>query len=299
MRKGGLSKMGSACTVTAVSELTTNSGKAQDYPLPIRVFSDLHLGHSGCLIEDVRQLRPLLEGAGTVVFNGDTSEERAENFRAKALVMMEGLRGLCEELGVRAVFLSGNHDPEATGIHYLDLCGGKVFVTHGDALFKLISPWSKKIKQSRAEIERISAEYSAEELEDLDKRLELTKRSCMVMTTFELEMGEGLVAKFIMLGAELWPPRRPWAIVHSWMTAPSRAHHLLASYRPGADVMIFGHTHLPGVWKKGGKKVINTGGFLAVLNARVVEIAGAEDIQVRKVWRVGQGFDFSPDGLNI
>ncbi|MCU0753303.1 MAG: hypothetical protein MUC40_09850 [Akkermansiaceae bacterium] len=45
---------------------------------PVRVFSDLHLGHSVSRIGRVSALRPLIAGAGTVIFNGDTWQELAE-----------------------------------------------------------------------------------------------------------------------------------------------------------------------------------------------------------------------------
>ena len=39
---------------------------------PVRVLSDLHLGHKVSRIDHVSALRPLIAGAGTVIFNGDT-----------------------------------------------------------------------------------------------------------------------------------------------------------------------------------------------------------------------------------
>ncbi|CAN5171463.1 hypothetical protein BH23VER1_BH23VER1_14540 [soil metagenome] len=252
---------------------------------PIRILSDLHLGHSGCLVRQVEELRPLVEGAGTIVLNGDTLEERARNFRARSDAMVAALRELCRVEGADVVVLTGNHDPSVSDVHYLDLLGGRVFVTHGDALFKMISPWSKRIDRSRAAIEAIRAEYSEEQLDDLDTRMELTKRSCFEMSAFESEMAPGLWSRLWTFGAELWPPRRPWAILTSWATAAPRAFRLLRRYRPQAEVMVIGHTHRPGVWRNGDKTVVNTGGFLAILNAWVVEIAGDGNISLRKVER--------------
>jgi hypothetical protein len=39
---------------------------------PIRILSDLHLGHRVSRIASAESLRPLIAGAGTVIFNGDT-----------------------------------------------------------------------------------------------------------------------------------------------------------------------------------------------------------------------------------
>ena len=51
---------------------------------PVRILSDLHLGHKISRITRVSALRPLISGAATVVFNGDTWQELAAPFRAKA-----------------------------------------------------------------------------------------------------------------------------------------------------------------------------------------------------------------------
>ena len=59
---------------------------------PVRVLSDLHLGHSGCVIEKVAQLEPLIEGAQTVVFNGDTFEQMESRFRERSGAMLEELK---------------------------------------------------------------------------------------------------------------------------------------------------------------------------------------------------------------
>ena len=43
---------------------------------PVLILSDLHLGHRASLIEHPDQLASLLQGPGSVIFNGDTSEVR-------------------------------------------------------------------------------------------------------------------------------------------------------------------------------------------------------------------------------
>ena len=50
---------------------------------PVRILSDLHLGHRVSRIERTSALRPLIAGAGTVIFNGDTWQELAEPFRGR------------------------------------------------------------------------------------------------------------------------------------------------------------------------------------------------------------------------
>ena len=77
------------------------SGKrADEFEGPLRVVSDLHLGHPSALVGSVEWLRPLLAGARTVVFNGDTCELAHAPWRASAEELLGLLRNLCDELGV-------------------------------------------------------------------------------------------------------------------------------------------------------------------------------------------------------
>ena len=112
---------------------------------PVRILSDLHLGHKVSRLDRVESLRPLIAGAGTVIFNGDTWQELAEPWRERSEKMLDELKLLCADEGVEAVFLSGNHDPGWPGRGWVELAGGKIIVTHGDALLFASSPWKREI----------------------------------------------------------------------------------------------------------------------------------------------------------
>ena len=78
---------------------------------PIRILSDLHLGHRVSRIESSESLRPLIAGAGTVIFNGDTWQELARLFFERSAEMLKDLKRICAEEGAEPLFLPGNHDP--------------------------------------------------------------------------------------------------------------------------------------------------------------------------------------------
>ena len=265
-------------------------GNEPGMDLPIRIVSDLHLAHSGCVIDDVEQLGPLIEGARSIVFNGDTCEQMTGRYRRQSKEMVEQLKDLCEVRGVVPVFLTGNHDPTLTERHFLDLADGSVLVTHGDTLFPMLSPWSRKIRESRPLIEAVIEEFGQKALESLDQRLEMTRQCARVMKQVDLEVGETLSARLKLLASELWPPRRPFAILGAWMRAPGLAVSLLEQYRPAARVVVFGHTHFPGLWRRRGKVAVNTGGYLGALNARFVEI-NHDGVFYSRVRRSGRGFE--------
>ena len=118
--------------------------------LPVRIFSDLHLGHKASRICDVAALMPLFEGAGTVVFNGDTWEELSPAWRGRSGEMCAELRGLLAGAGIDGVFLPGNHDPGEGGVGFVELAGGRIVVTHGDALLRDGAPWKRAISAPSA-----------------------------------------------------------------------------------------------------------------------------------------------------
>jgi metallophosphoesterase superfamily enzyme len=106
---------------------------------PVLILSDLHLGHKGSLIDDVAALRPLLEGAGTLVLNGDTWQELAKDFRVDGERLWADLLQMCEQMGIDVIALPGNHDPgnfTGNGARgFAELAGGKIVITHGDCVF--------------------------------------------------------------------------------------------------------------------------------------------------------------------
>ena len=111
---------------------------------PLLILSDLHLAHPASRIENVEQLRPLLEGYRTVVFNGDSFQELSREHRLRSGEMLGDLRRLCADLEITPVFLPGNHDPGWEGSGWIGLGGDRVVVTHGDSVMWGGSPWSRE-----------------------------------------------------------------------------------------------------------------------------------------------------------
>ncbi|NNE90116.1 MAG: metallophosphoesterase [Verrucomicrobiales bacterium] len=260
---------------------------------PIRILSDLHLSHPASRIGSPSQLRPLIEGAQTVIFNGDTIEQRHSKVRDRAEQMLGELKEICGKLGADPVIVRGNHDPKISETDWLDLGPeDEIFVTHGDVLFPHISPWNPKIWDVEDEMDAIREEIGSEQIEsDLATALEATQR-CRLLSRGELERFN--FKYFKKLGAALalvLPLRRPIEILRCWIETPGRAREFLSRHRPGARFFLFGHTHRPGVWQKGGKGpiLINTGGFLSIGKAKVVEISGGK-IMVHGIDESGPAF---------
>ena len=225
---------------------------------PIRVLSDLHLAHPISRIERVAALRPLLEGAGTVIFNGDTWQELTRAVAVRSAAMLEELRQLCAEVGCEPVFLPGNHDPGWPGPGWAELAGGRIVVTHGDALLAGGSPWKREILTNGARVLELWRESPAADTEATE-RLRLARKIARELPSPEPSAGKWLLQR-------AWdaaiPPQRALRMLEAWWSQGALAAEFCRRYFPAAEVLVIGHFHWHGCWLRDGRRIINTGSFV-------------------------------------
>ncbi len=234
---------------------------------PVRVFSDLHLGHKISRISKVRALRPLIAGAGTVVFNGDTWQELARPFYTRSKMMLGELASLCDEEGADAVFLSGNHDPGWIGPGWVELAGGKIIITHGDALLFDGSPWKREILVSGRRVMELWDRFPSAG-DDVEKRLRVAREIARELCSVEHPTGQHL---FQRAWDAIVPPKRAVKMLESWFIQATEGAKFCDRYFPQAEVLVIGHFHREGCWSRGARRVINTGSFMAPGRAHWVE----------------------------
>jgi predicted phosphodiesterase len=234
---------------------------------PVRILSDLHLGHKASRIRDVSDLRPLIAGAGTVIFNGDTWEELAEPLRERSASMLDALRTLCAAEGAEAVFLTGNHDPGWPGCGWLELAGGVIIVTHGDAMLHSGSPWKREILTNPGKVEDIWRAHPAAE-HDVMERLQVAREIAIALPSRTHSSGRHLIQR---AWDAVVPPTRALRIIEAWRTQGSTAEAFRACYFPDATFLVTGHLHRPGCWENNNRFVINTGSFVSPGRAHWVE----------------------------
>lgn len=235
-----------------------NEQQSQVMREPVRILSDLHLGHAVSRISCVSRLRPLIGGAGTVVFNGDTWQELSEPWCARSRQMLDELIALCAEERVDAVFLTGNHDPGWEGAGWLELAGGRIVVTHGDGLFASGSPWKREVMGKEKEIERIWNQHP-EVKGRIDERIHVARAIARRYRSVEFPSGRAFLAR---AWDAAMPPRRAWLMLESWWLRPKAACDFLDTYFPKAEAIVFGHFHLHHRWERSGRLIIDTGSFL-------------------------------------
>lgn len=234
---------------------------------PVRILSDLHLGHRISRITEVESLRPLIAGAGTVIFNGDTWQELATSLRPRSEELLDALRSLCREEAVTPVFLSGNHDPGWEGPGWVELAGGRIVVTHGDALLFAGSPWKREILTCGDRLEQLWDEFPAAGV-DPGERLRLARRIARELFSLRHPRGKALWQR---AWDAVTPPTRGLRMLEAWLAQGTNGSAFCERYFPAAEFLIIGHFHLHGSWQAMGRRILNTGSFVPPGKAQWIE----------------------------
>ncbi len=246
-----------------------------------RILSDLHYGHPATYLRDLKQIGPLLEGADRVVFNGDSVEMRFVKEREQGAADFALFKAFCAQIGIDAVFLTGNHDPALTDLNHLDLAEGAILVTHGDILFHGLSPWSREVKALQDAHTRFLA--AAGNPPTLEPRLVAARLAALSIENLGPRAHHhARVRSLPGFIQEVWPFWRPLKMLECWMQTPALAAAFAAQYRPKANCILIGHTHRAGVWKRKGRTIINTGSFLPYSGMLAVDLT-ADSLTVRKI----------------
>ena len=248
-----------------------------------RILSDLHFGDHASRIDRLPQLRPLLEGVGHLVLNGDTLDTRIGPFPTHTAECRAAINDFFSREIAHRTFLTGNHDADFSPLHHLDLAGGSVFVTHGDIFFDDIVPWSHDAALIRRRIAEELESVAPELHHHLDHRLQVFRR--VAASIPQRHQSERNKLKFALhyLADTIWPPSRIVRVMRAWRLAPSRAAELTRHHRPEAKFVLCGHTHRPGIWPGvGGVTVINTGSFCPPMGGFLADVTAGR-IVVREV----------------
>lgn len=235
---------------------------------PIRVLSDLHLGHKISRIESVSALHPLIAGAGTVIFNGDTWQELAKPFLARSTVMLEELKCLCADEGAEPIFLSGNHDPGWSGCGWIELAGGKIVVMHGDALLFDGSPWKREILVNGKRVMEFWEEHPNAN-DNIGERLRVARKIARELCSVEYPNGRHFIQR---AWDAIHPPKRAVKMLEAWFTQASIGDRFCDRYFPNAEFLAIGHFHWEGSWKINDRRIINTGSFTTPGHANWLEL---------------------------
>ncbi len=262
----------------------------------IRIFSDLHYGDRSSRITNLAALAPLAEGADRVILNGDSLDTRpgpnpAHNAQSRAEI--ERFFG---SWGPPVTFLTGNHDPDFTAQHFLDLADGRIFITHGDILYPDIVPWGRDAPIVR---QRMAAAWRSSPVPrgtaSLAERFAIQR--AVALSSPQRHQSERNRWRYLRRLATdmIWPPWRMPAILAAWAAFPGLADQFATVFRPNAQFMITGHTHRPGIWRRpDGLTLINTGSLCRPFGGLTVDLRD-ELLQIRTI--VPTSTDFRLGGV--
>lgn len=247
----------------------------------IRILSDLHVYDDRTQVRDLRQLEPLLAGVETLVINGDSCEIRHGIAAGRSGELQEFFR----QRVPRVVFVTGNHDPDISGTHELLLAEDRVWVTHGDIFFEDLTPWSHLRPEIWRRVQALLAEVPVARRDDLAVKFHIARAVARSLPETIDPAQSGWRARARRFRYTFFPPRQVLAMLRAWCELPGRAAALASAQRPVAQVVVTGHVHFPGVWRRTGQPVvINTGSFFSPLGGHLVDLAG-EQVQVRRIQR--------------
>lgn len=248
----------------------------------IRILSDLHYGDRGSRIRSLPSLTPLFQDATSLVLNGDTLDTRPGPDPAATSALRAEMRQFFDHSAPPTTFLTGNHDPDYSTQHTLDLAGGQVFVTHGDIIFDDLVPWSQDAPFIRQRLAAELALLSPEERDQLDPRLAAYRRVAATIPQRHQSERNRFKYSFGFMKDTVWPPARILRVLRAWRRGPGLAANLTRRYRPQARFAIIGHIHHSGFWRREGVTVLNTGSFCPPLSGCVIDVT-ADHVTLRRI----------------
>jgi predicted phosphodiesterase len=253
-------------------------------PVPItRVLSDIHFGDHASRVDQLPQLRPLLEDVSHVVLNGDTLDTRPGPNPAHTAECRASVMDFFPRQVEQTTYLSGNHDADFSTLHHVDLGDGRVFVTHGDIFFDDIVPWSHDAAFIARKIAEELRTVPVNQHHDLDLRLAVIRRVAAAVPQRHQSERNRLKFALQYIADTVWPPSRMLRVIHAWRIAPRRAAEIARRHRPSAGFVLCGHTHRPGIWSDhAGITVINTGSFCRPLPGFAVDLS-TDTLSVRRI----------------
>lgn len=249
----------------------------------IRILSDLHYGDRGSSISSLPSLAPLFEGATSLVLNGDTIDTRPGPYPAVTTALRAETLEFFAGSAPRSTILTGNHDPDLSDQHRLDLAGGQIFVTHGDVIFDDLVPWGQDAAFARQRLGEELGALPVEARDQLDPLLAAYRRVAVSIPQRHQAERDRVKYALSFFADTIWPPERVLRVLRAWRRAPRLAAALTRRHRPQARFAIIGHIHHPGFWSMpNGVTVLSTGSFCPPLGGCVIDISG-DSIRLRRI----------------
>jgi predicted phosphodiesterase len=255
-----------------------------------RVFSDLHYGDKASTLRSLPDLRPLLEGCSSIILNGDTLDTRPSRSPEFTFAAQHEVTRFFAAEAPPTTWLTGNHDPDISDQHAVELNDRMVYVTHGDILFENLVPWGRDADVLSREVETELARFKPDQRALLMNKFVAIRRAAAKIP--QRHQAEQNLIKYLLgfTADTVWPPLRILKVLRAWRETPARAASFLGRHQLPARVVVMGHTHRRGVTRTpGGILVLNTGSFCPPCAGGVVDVSES-NVRFRAVVRRGNEF---------
>lgn len=225
----------------------------------VRIISDLHYGHEKCQAPPPHELIAQMKGIDVLIVAGDLAETRISAWQERGEALRNQFRQACREQGIELLEVAGNHDPDES-CQMLSLWEGKLVVIHGHQLFDEIAPWGWEYLDDKEGCRSFINQFP-ERASDITQRLELARQLSQRVRP-QLHRKRKMGIKLIDHALHcFWPPQRPLNILRAWASASRRAENFARAFCPEAQILVFGHCHRLGSWKKGERQLYTTGAW--------------------------------------
>lgn|GEM_PF-221807 len=294
LRRAALARNASAPTILGQSVKTiaqvAGAGSFPSVPVSapaLRILSDFHYTDPASWVERLDEVKPLLDGVGRVVMNGDTLDTQV---RDNPQEIVGEVKRFFAQHSADTCFLAGNHDPDISASDELSLGGGLIWVTHGHVFFDDIAPWSRLVPEIRRRIRTQAAAFPMADIQQLETRFRLYRQICLKLPREHDPNQRGTWAKLQRAFYALFPPHQTLGMLRAWRSFPEIVFRVAKEQRATARVIITGHTHHPGVWRApDGRILINTGSFTPPRGGRLVDVM-SDRLIIRRIVRRGGEF---------
>jgi len=255
----------------------------------LRIISDIHYGDRASAVHRLEQLAPLADETTRLICNGDTTDTRPQAEPDAVKQRRADLENFAQQCSTPVQFITGNHDPDFSEVHHLDLSNGRVLLTHGDILYHNIVPWGQDAALADKLVQHFQHELASTK-PTFNELLIAHRRAARDIPQRHQAEKHGLKYYAGFFADTIWPPTRIFRILKAWREFPRRGQRLLQTHRPAARFLICGHTHRPGIWRQpNGQTLINTGSFCPPSGQLMVDLE-EDRILVRKILRKQQDY---------
>lgn len=250
-------------------------------PVLTRVISDVHYQDPASWIQDMPQLEPLLQGVDRLIVNGDLLDTQILSDPAPTV---SALKSFLAARVPQVVYITGNHDPDISDVHELGLAQDSIWITHGDVFFDDIAPWGRPVVELRRRIRALAGDLSPEQFRQLETRFRIFRQVTLKLPREHNPDARNFAAKCLRIFRAVFPPTRVLTMMRVWREMPDIAARYAREQRPRAKIILTGHTHFHGVWKRDRHVIVNTGSLCAPREGQIVDIT-ENALDVRRVAR--------------